>query len=82
MTTVAKGTVLRVLATAEVNRAVLLGLVRHGRECGTFVSPVTERLVFALTTGTPVISFAGLNEYRDGRFLRDVWCAHRRMLLR
>ena len=75
--TVAKGTLLRVLTTTEVNRAVLLGLIRHRRKCRTFVSPVTERLTLALTTGTPIVSFAGLHENRDGRFLWDVWGAHR-----
>jgi hypothetical protein len=73
---VAQGTLLRVLARAEVDRAVGLSLVRHGREGRTFVRAVAEGLVLAVSAGTPVIGLAGFDEDGDRRLLRNVGGGH------
>ena len=76
MGSVAQGTLLGVLAGAEVDRAVRLGLIRHGRESGTLVGAVAEGLVLAVSAGAPVVSLAGFDEDGDRGLLRDVRGAH------
>jgi len=65
-----------VLASAEVNRAVFVGGVRLRREPAALVGPVTERLGFALSAGTPVVGFSCFDGYGIGSFLRDAGFFH------
>jgi hypothetical protein len=74
--TVAQGTLLRVLARAEVDRAVGLGLVGNGRERRTFVRAVAEGLILTVTAGAPVVGLAGFDEDRDRGLLGDVGGGH------
>ena len=74
---VAQGALLRMLAGAEVDRAVSLGLVGNGRERRTLVGAVAERLVLAVSAGAPVVSLTGFDEDGDRRLLRDVRGGHR-----
>jgi hypothetical protein len=73
---VAERTILGVLAGAEIDRAVGLGLVRHGREGGAFMAAVAERLRLAVSTGAPVVGLTGFNEDRERRLLRDMRGGH------
>jgi len=73
---IAERTLLGVFAGAEIDRAVGLGLVRHGREGGTFMAAVAEGLVLAVSTRAPVIGLAGFNEDRERRLLRDMGGGH------
>jgi len=74
---VAQGALLRVLAGAEVNRAVGLGLVGNGRERRTLVRTVAEGLVLAVSAGAPVVGLTGFNEDGDRRLLGDVRGGHK-----
>jgi hypothetical protein len=76
MRPITKGTFLRVLACAEVDRAVGLGLIRDRRKGGTLVGTVTEWLVLAVAAGAPVVGLTGLDEDRDRRLLRDMGGGH------
>jgi hypothetical protein len=76
MRAVAEGTLLGVLTGAEVNGAVRLGLIRHGRESGTLVGAIAERLVLAVSARAPVVSLAGFDEDGDWGLLRDVGGGH------
>jgi hypothetical protein len=76
MRAIAQGTLLRVLAGAEVNGAVRLGLIRHRREGGTLVGAIAERLVLAVSAGAPVVGLAGFDEDGDRGLLRNVGGAH------
>jgi hypothetical protein len=73
---VAQGALLGVLARAEVDRAVGLGLIRDRRKGGTLVGTVTEWLVLAVAAGAPVVGLTGLDEDGDRRLLRDVGGGH------
>jgi hypothetical protein len=73
---VAQRTFLGVLAGAEVDGAIGLGLVRHRREGGTLVGAVAERLILAVTARAPVVSLTGFDENRDRGLLRDVGGGH------
>ena len=46
------------LATTKVNLFADVRAVLDGRKCAAFVGAITERLFFALATGTPPIVFA------------------------
>jgi len=74
--TVAEGTLLGVLAGAEVDRAVGFSLIRNRGEGRTLVGAIAERLGLGMTAGTPVVGLAGFNEYRNRRLLRDMRCGH------
>jgi hypothetical protein len=76
MRAVAERTLLGVLAGAEIDRAVRLGLVRHGRESRTLMGAVAEGLVLAVSAGTPVVGLTDFDEDRDRRLLRDVGGGH------
>jgi NADH:ubiquinone oxidoreductase subunit K len=76
MGAVAKRTLLGVLAGAEIDRAVRLGLVRYRSESRAFVGTVAEGLVLAVTAGAPVVGFAGFNEDGNRRLLRDMGGGH------
>jgi len=76
MGAVAERTLLGVLAGAEIDRAVRLGLIRDRREGGTLVSTVAERLVLTVTAGTPVVGLTGFDEDGDRRLLRDMGSGH------
>jgi NADH:ubiquinone oxidoreductase subunit K len=76
MGAVAQGALLGVLAGAEIDRAVRLGLVWHRSESRAFVGAVAEGLVLAVAAGAPVVGLAGFNEDGDGRLLRDVGGGH------
>jgi hypothetical protein len=76
MRPITKGTFLRVLACAEVDRAVGLGLVGNGRERRTFVRTVAEGLVLAVAARAPVVGLAGFDEDGNRRLLRDVGGGH------
>jgi hypothetical protein len=65
-----------VLAGAEIDRAVRLGLVRDRSKSRTFVRAVAEGLVLAVSAGTPVVGLTGFDEDGDRRLLRDVGGAH------
>jgi hypothetical protein len=65
-----------VLAGAEVNGAVRLGLIRHRREGGTLVGAIAERLVLAVSARAPVVGLAGFDEDGDRGLLRDAGRAH------
>jgi len=73
---VAERTLLGVLAGAEIDRAVGLSLIRHGREGGTLVGAVAERLRLAVSTRAPVVGLTGFNEDRERRLLRDMGGGH------
>ena len=77
MGAVAQGTLLRVLAGAEVDRAISLGLIGNGRERRTLVGAVAERLVLAVSAGAPVVSLTGFDEDGDRRLLGDVRGGHK-----
>jgi len=68
------------LTGAEIDRAVGFGLVRHGREGGTFVAAVAEGLVLTVSTRAPVVGLASFDEDRDGRLLRDMGGGHERKM--
>jgi hypothetical protein len=76
MRAVAEGTLLGVLAGAEVDGSVSLSLVRHWREGGTLVGAIAERLVLAVSAGAPVVGLAGFDEDGDRGLLRNVGGAH------
>ena len=76
MRAVAEGTLLGVLAGAEVDGSVSLSLVRHWREGGTLVGAIAERLVLAVSAGAPVVGLAGFDEDGDRGLLRDAGRAH------
>jgi hypothetical protein len=64
------------LAGAEIDRAVGLGLIRDRRERGTLVGAVAERLRLAVSTRAPVVGLTGFNEDRERRLLRDMRGGH------
>jgi hypothetical protein len=64
------------LTGAEVDRAVGLSLVGHGRESGPFVGTIAERLRFAVSTRAPVVGLTGFNEDRERRLLGDMGGGH------
>jgi hypothetical protein len=76
MGAVAEGTLLGVLTGAEVNGAIRLGLIRHGRESGPLVGAIAERLVLAVSAGAPVVGLTGFDEDGDRGLLRDVRGGH------
>jgi hypothetical protein len=76
MGTITKGAFLGVLAGAEVDGAVSLSLVRHRREGGTLVGAIAERLVLAVSAGTPVVGLAGFDEDGERGLLRNVRGGH------
>jgi hypothetical protein len=73
---VAKRALLGMLTGAEVDRAVGLGLVGHGREGGPFVGTIAERLRFAVSTRAPVVGLTGFNEARERRLRGDMGGGH------
>jgi hypothetical protein len=73
---VAKRALLRMLTGTEIDGAIGLGLIRHGREGRTFMGAVAERLRFAVSTRAPVVGLTGFDEDRDGRLLRDMGGGH------
>ncbi len=73
---VAEGTFFRMLTGAEIDRTVGLSLIRHGREGGTLMTAVAERLLLAVSTRAPVVGLAGFNEDRERRLLRDMGGGH------
>jgi hypothetical protein len=73
---VAERTFLGMLAGAEVDCAVGLSLIGHGREGGAFVAAVAEGLVLTVSTRAPVVGLTGFNEDRERRLLRDMGCGH------
>jgi hypothetical protein len=73
---VAERTLLGMLAGAEIDRAVGLGLVRDRREGGTLVGAVAERLRFAVSTRAPVVGLTGFHEDRERRLLGDMGGGH------
>jgi hypothetical protein len=76
MGAVAESTLLGVLAGAEVDGAVRLGLKRYRREGGTLVGAIAERLVLAVSAGAPVVGLAGFDEDGDRGLLGDVGGGH------
>jgi len=76
MRAVAEGTLLGVLAGAEVDGSVSLSLVRQWREGGTLVGAIAERLILAVSARAPVIGLAGFDEDGDRGLLGDVRGAH------
>ena len=74
--TVAEGALLRVLAGAEVDRAVGLGLVGYRSEGGTLVGAIAERLRLRMAAGAPVVGLAGFDEDRERGLLRDMRGGH------
>ena len=82
MGAVAKRSLLRMLTGAEVDCAIGLSLIRHGREGGTLVGAVAERLVLAVSTRAPVIGLTGFDEDRDRGLLRDMGGGHGKKIQR
>jgi NADH:ubiquinone oxidoreductase subunit K len=76
MGAVAKRTLLGVLAGAEIDRAVRLGLVWHRSESRAFVGAVAEGLVLAVSARAPVVGLASFDEDGDRGLLRDVGGGH------
>jgi Na+(H+)/acetate symporter ActP len=76
MRPITKGTFLRVLACAEVDRAVGLGLVRNGRKGRALVGAVAEGLALAVAAGAPVVGLAGFDKDGYRRLLRDMGGGH------
>jgi hypothetical protein len=76
VSSVAQGTLLGVLAGAEVDRAGGFGLKRYRREGGTLVGAIAERLVLAVSARAPVVGLAGFDEDGDRRLLGDVGGTH------
>jgi len=72
MGSVAKSALLGVLAGAEVDRAVGLGLVGHRRETRTLMGAIAEGLVLAVAARAPVVGLTGFDEDGYRRLLRDV----------
>lgn len=70
-----------VLASAEVNRFGLGGIVLHGREFATLVVAIAEGLVGAEAAGTPVVALTGLDFNGKGTFLGNRGFGHREVLL-
>jgi hypothetical protein len=73
---VAERTLLGMLAGAEVDCAIGLSLIRHGREGGTLVGAIAERLVLAVSTRAPVIGLTGFDEDWNRGLLRDMGGGH------
>jgi hypothetical protein len=78
MRAVAERAVTAVLASAEVNRAILLSLVRSRRKACSLVGSIAEGLRGTLATGAPVIGLSCFDIDRDGRFLSDGRFGHER----
>jgi hypothetical protein len=76
MGAVAKRALLRILTGTEIDGAIGLGLIRHGRKRGTLMGTVAKRLRFAVSTRAPVIGLTGFNEHREGGLLRDMGGGH------
>jgi hypothetical protein len=76
MGAVAKRALLRILTGTEIDGAIGLGLIRHGREGGTLVGAVAEGLRLAVSARAPVVGLTGFNEDRERRLLRDMGGGH------
>ena len=74
MRTVAGGTGLRVLATAEGDCFGLACLDELRREAGAFGRTVAKRRMLADTASAPSLGFVGLDVNRRRRFLVDDRC--------
>ena len=72
MRTIAYRLAATLLAATKEHYLVLLCLVSNGAEFGPFMGSVTERLLFAQPTGTPIIGFTLLNVLGEGRSRRDL----------
>jgi hypothetical protein len=70
MSPVAERLVLGVLAPAQKVFSGLFGGKSYQRKIGSLMRAVAKRLVFTLTTGTPVILFASFQLYGIGPFFR------------
>jgi hypothetical protein len=68
---VAEDAALAALAAAKVNSLRFCGLELYRRETCAGVAAITERLVLAQPTGTPVVPLSGSNFNRIWTFLRD-----------
>jgi hypothetical protein len=73
---VAEGTLLGVLAGAEVDGAVGFSRIRYRGEGGTLVGAIAEWLGLRMAAGAPVVGLAGFNEDRERRLLRDMRSGH------
>jgi hypothetical protein len=73
---VAEGAFFRMLAGAEVDGAIGLSLIRHGREGGTLVGAIAERLVLAVSTRAPVIGLTSFDEDGNRGLLGDMGGGH------
>ena len=71
MRTIAKWCVLRCLAPAKEQFAILFGGVFHRLKAGTFVRPVAEGLIGRLPACAPEIGFAVCHIDGEGGLLRD-----------
>jgi len=82
MGAVAKRALLRMLTGTEIDGAIGLGLIRHGRKRGTLMGTVAKRLRLAVSTRAPVIGLTGFDEDRDRGLLRDMGGGHGKKIQR
>lgn len=73
---VAERAISRVLAAAKIHRLRLRGVKLQGRKFTALVAAIAERLIGALATGAPEITFACLHFYGIWTFLRNRRFSH------
>ena len=76
MAAIAKRSLAAMLAAAEVDRAVLFGLIRGRTEVGSFMGTVAKGLGFALAAGAPMVGLPGFDFDRVRSSLRNGWFVH------
>lgn len=78
---IAQGAVLAVLAGAEPDLTIRLGLVFHRLKAGALVGTIAKGLLGAAATGAPPVAFSGFDLYGQGGFLGNHGCGHDKLLL-
>lgn len=71
MSTVAERAISTVLATAEINWAILLGGIRNRGKSTSLVGSITEGLRCAFAAGAPVVGLASFEGDGNREFLSD-----------
>jgi hypothetical protein len=63
----------RSLTATKEDLTIRFGCVLNGCKIRVFMTSITERLLAALTTGAPEVTFPSFNFYGVWRFLRNYW---------
>ncbi len=73
MRAVAEGFRIRPFTSAKVNRARFIGSKGYRVEAGCYMRAVAEWLIFALSTGAPVVGFSGFYLNLVGANFAHLW---------